>query len=250
MVVYPFVRVTGQVESSHPGPEHSASETEILMRQSPVGERIRQRTLSANVKAAERFFTRHLPAGWKFTTSERQVLLRRVAPVYALAVEPQDYLTSSKSTLLKRAKTSGKRKDCIMEFKVERHDDDALMRQKLRLYKEIRRDTARAFDRLALKRLCGTVTPEACAKLPGQAGTAAQEFMSIRAILEDKLEAVPLYRIGTLYLFPLKHQCVTAKLDWYTINSEYPAGESIFPLEAREEIEVILRNLEQLKLSE
>jgi len=220
------------------------------MRQSTVGERIRQRTLSANVKAAELFFTRHLPPGWKFTASEKQVLLLRVAPVYALAVEPQDYLTHSKATLLQRAKSSGKRKNCTIEFRVERHDDDALMRQKLRLYKEIRRDTSRAFDRLALKRLCGTLTPEACAKLPGPAGEAAQEFVVTRAILEDKLEAVPLYRIGTLYLFPLKHQCVTANLDWYTINSEYPASESLFPLEAREEIEVILRNLEQLQLLE
>ncbi len=250
MIVYPLVRVTGQVESLRPGPEDSASETERLMRQSAVGERIRQRTLSANVKAAERFFLRHLPAGWNFTTNEKQILLRRIAPVYTLNLPPEGYLTNSKATILSRAKSSGKRKDCTIEFKVERHDDDALMRQKLRLYKEIRRDTARAFDRLALKRLCGALTPEACAKLPGKAGNAAQEFVTTRAILEEKLEVVPVYRIGTLYLFPLKHQCVTAELDWYTVNREYPADQSIFPLEAREEIEVIFRNMEQLQLIE
>lgn len=250
MIVYPLFRVTGQVESSRPGPENTSGEDEQLLRQSPVGERVRQRTLSANVRAAELFFARNLPEGWKSTTSETRILLRRVAPVYALEVESQDYLTNSKASLLQRAKNSGKRKDCTIEFKIERHDDNALVRQKLRLYKEIRRDTARAFDRLALKRLCSTLAPEACAKLPGPAGKAAQEFVVTRAILEDKLEAVPLYRIGTLYFFPLKHQCVTAKLDWYSINSEYPASESLFPLEAREEIEVILRNLEQLKFSE
>jgi hypothetical protein len=230
--------------------EEPASETETLMRQSAVGERIRQRRLSANVKAAERFFTRHLPAGWNFTASEKRIVLRRSAPVFLLAVEPQEYLTNSKATLLQRAKQSGKRKDCVITFKVERHDDDALMRQKLRLYKEIRRDIALAFERLSLKRLCGTLTPEECAISTGKAGKAAQEFLATRAILEAKLETVPIYRIGTLYLFPQKNQCITAEKDWFTTNSEFPANQSIFPLEAREEIEIILRNFDELRLWE
>lgn len=248
--------MTGQVESSSLYPvtstesQESADQTDARMRQSPLGERLRQRSLSANVKAVELFLARHLPVGWKFTASETRLLLRRVAPVYTLEVDPQDYLTNSKASLLQRAKSSGTRKDCTIEFKIERHDDNALVRQKLRLYKEIRRDTARTFDRLALKRLCGTLTPEACARLPGPAGKAAHEFVVTRARLEEKLEAVPLYRIGSLYLFPLKNQCVTAKLDWYSINDKYPASESLFPLEAREEIEVILRNLAQLQLLE
>lgn len=217
---------------------------------SAVAERIRQRQLSANARAAERFFERNLPPGWRFSLSETQLELRRLAPVFTLRVQPVDYLTLTKHALLARAKATGKRHNCTIEFKIERHDDNALIRQKLRLYNEIRRDIENTYTRLKLRQRCAGMTLDACAKVPGPTGEAAAEFLATRSILTSKLEITPLYRIGTLYLFPQKNQCVTAELDWYFTNSEYPAGEAIFPLEAREEIEVILKNLEQLKLSQ
>ncbi|MFZ5630600.1 MAG: hypothetical protein ACOY5B_15820 [Spirochaetota bacterium] len=211
---------------------------------------MRLRNLSANARALERFFERNLPPGWQYFADERQVELRRAAPVYTLAVQGEDYLTQSKYTLLNRARQAGKQHACSMQFRVERHDDNALMRQKLRLYQNVRRDIAAAYDRLQLKRHCRGRTLEECRKTPGPAADAVNEYVVTRQILADKLELAPFYRIGTLYLFPQKNQCVTAQLDWYFTNTEYPANEAIFPLEAREEIEVILKNLEQIKLWE
>lgn len=172
-----------------------------------------------------------------------------MAPVFTLQVAAEEYLTNSKHTLLNRARQAGKRHTCLIEMKVERHDDDALVRQKLRLYAETRRAIAKAGRELQRDRRCAGLAPEDCLKVAGAPGDAAREYLTNRSVLSGRLEPVPFYRIGTLYLFPQRNQCVTAQLDWYLSNTEYPANEAIFPLEAREEMEVILKNLEQLKLS-
>lgn len=239
--------LSGQVQSS-PALEEELHSATPARTASPLAERLRQRQISANVKAAEKFFERNLPPGWLFAVTEQQVALWRIAPVFTMAVPPEDYLVYSKGRLLARAKATGKRHDCRIEFSVERHDDPALMRQKLRLYHEIRRDIDAAYERLHLKRLCAGMELEACAIGQNRAARAAQEFLATRRILLQKLEVTPFYRIGTLYFFPLKNQCVTPEHDWYFTNTEYPAGEDIFPLEAREEIGIILRNLAELKL--
>lgn len=242
--------MAGQVQSSANTPSGKDEVDELRQYTSPTAERVRQRRLSANQKAAESFLKRHLPLGWDFTASEKRISLLRIAPVYTLAVAREDYLTASKAVLLTRAKKSGKRHECRLEFHVERHDDAALIRQKLRLYNEIRRDINSTYDRLKLKHLCSGTTVAECKSMKGPAGEAAAEYLTTRQILLEKLEVTPFYRIGTLYLYPLKNQCVTAERDWYFTNIEYPESEAIFPLEAREEIELILRNLEQLKLSQ
>lgn len=190
-----------------------------------------------------------MPPGWKFSADEKTLSLRRLAPVYLLKVAREDYLTQSKPVLLARAKKEGNKTDCSINFRVERHDDAALVRQKLRLYAGIRHGIEEAYERLALRRHCTNDEIEDCTKKPGVPGEAAKEYLTTRRILAQKLEATPFYRIGTLYLYPLKNQCVTSNLDWYYLNETYPATESFFPLEAREEIEIILRNLQQLKLS-
>jgi hypothetical protein len=250
MVAYAALWSSGQAESSLPAIAGEELQKQNGQQPSALGERLRQRTLSANVRAAERFFERNLPPGWVFTASEKRIELRRLAPVFTLAVQPIEYLTNSKHSLLSRAKQAGKRHNCTIEFKVERHDDNALMRQKLRLYQEIRRDIEKSYERLELRRRCAGVTLEECSKIAGRTGEAAREYLATRNILIQKLEVTPLYRIGTLYLFPQKNQCVTAEYDWYYTNTEYPGDEALFPLEAREEIEIILKNLEQLKLSQ
>jgi len=216
---------------------------------SAVGERFRQRQLSANEKSIEAFFTRQLPPGWAFTANEKILVLRRKAPVYALAVAKEDYLTQSKAVMLARAKKEAKRRDCQISFRVERHDDIAIVRQKLRLYQNVQQAIAEARRRLRVDQRCFKLALEECAQLPGEQGEAASEYLRTRAILAQKSEATPFYRVGTLYLYPLKNQCVTRELDWYFINADFPEGAEIFPIEAREEIQVILRNLGQLKLA-
>ncbi|GAB4425513.1 MAG: hypothetical protein OHK0011_06740 [Turneriella sp.] len=247
MIVSSVFRLAGQAESSLPG---TAGNGQAGKLSSPVAERLRQRNLSANARALERFFERNLPPGWYYFADERQVELRRRAPVYTLAVASEDYLTQSKYTLLQRARQEGKQHICSIQFGVERHDDNALMRQKLRLYQEIRRDMEKSYERLQLRRRCAGVSLQECQKAGGTTGSAAEEYLVTRSILAEKLEITPLYRIGTLYLFPQKNQCVTPQFDWYITNTEYPANVATFPLEAREEIEVILKNLEQIKLWE
>jgi hypothetical protein len=249
MVVSPVFWLAGQAESSGSASNGQDLQDTSRQKSSALAERLRQRGLSANARAAERFFERNLPPGWGFALDETRLQLRRLAPVFTLAVQPIEYLTNSKHSLLSRARQAGKRHNCTIEFKVERHDDNALMRQKLRLYQEIRRDIDKSYERLQLRHRCAGVTLEQCSKIAGRTGEAAREYLATRNILVQKLEVTPLYRIGTLYLFPQKHQCVTAEYDWYFTNSEYPASEALFPLEAREEIEIILKNLDQLKLS-
>ena len=109
---------------------------------------MRQRKLTANEKAAELFFQRNLPPGWVYDGNEQQATLRRLAPVYTLTVPAEDYLTHSKARLLDRARNSGKKHTCEIKIKVERHDDPTRMRQKLRLYENVRRDIVSAWNRL------------------------------------------------------------------------------------------------------
>ena len=168
--------------------------------------------------------------------------------MYLLEVQREDYLTQSKPVLLARAKKEGKKKECTISFRVERHDDIAIIRQKLRLYEGIRRDIEAAYDRLSLRRVCSPDSIADCAQKRGIAGESAKEYLTTRRILAEKLEATPFYRIGTLYLFPLKNQCITSQLDWYYLNADYPESQALFPLEASEEIQILLRNLEQLRL--
>lgn len=224
------------------------SQPESEQQTSAVGERYRQRHLSANQKSIEAFFNRQLPPGWKFSADEKALTLRRLAPVYLLAVAREDYLTQSKPVLLARSKKEGTSRECRINFRVERHDDAAIVRQRLRLYQNIRAGIDEAGTRLNIKRECADYSLEECAKVKGPKGEAAAEFLKTRQILTQKLEPAPVYRIGTLYLYPLKNQCVTAALDWYFVNADYPESISIFPVEAREEIQIILRDLEQLRL--
>lgn len=245
MIVSRTAWLPGQVQSS---PMTDEALQQSSPSPSPLAERLRQQQISANVKAAEQFFTRNLPPGWRFAVTERQVVLWRIAPIFTLAVPSEDYLLLTKGQLLAKAKTAGKRHDCRIAFAVERHDDPALMRQKLRLYQEIRRDIDAAYDRLRLKYLCSGVELAACAIGENRAAQAAREFLRTRELLTQKLEITPLYRIGTLYFFPQKNQCVTPPHDWYFTNTQYPAGEDIFPFEAREEITIILRNLDEIRL--
>lgn len=215
---------------------------------SAVAERYRQRQVTANQKSIEAFFSRNLPPGWRFSADEKTLQLRRIAPVYLLTVQREDYLTQSKPVLLARAKKEGKKTECVINFRVERHDDVAIIRQKLRLYEGIRRDIETAYNRLAPERLCAPDSIADCAQKRGAAADSAKEYLVTQRILAEKLEATPFYRIGTLYLFPLKNQCITSRLDWYYLNTDFPESHSLFPLEAREEMQIILRNLEQLRL--
>jgi len=213
-----------------------------------LAERIRQRHLTANEKALERFFQRSLPPGWVFNGNEKQLTLKRQAPVYLINIPSDEARNLSKGTLLTLAKKNGRKIDCTITFKLERHDDIALVRQKVRLFKEIRKDITRAYERLNLKRLCQGIPAVECSLSTGPARDAAIEFLGTRQILTQKLEITPLYRIGTLYLYPLKDQCVTPRDDWYVTNQLVKETDRIMPFEAGEELEIIFRNLEQVKL--
>lgn len=135
--------------------------------------------------------------------------------------------------LLAHAHKNGRKTDCQVEFKIERHDDPALVRQKVRLFKEIRADIEGARRKPA--------------QAAGNAAGPTAEFETTRKILAEKLEIAPLYRIGTLYLYPKKNQCILPRLDWYVVNSLIGDEERVLPFEAGEEIEIIYRNMEQLK---
>ncbi len=154
----------------------------------------------------------------------------------------------SKSALLTLARRVGRKTQCRIEFVAERHDDVAIIRQKIRLYKETRRDIEQAYARLKVRHLCRRQSVQECSLETGKAGEAAKEYLTTRQILIDKLEITPLYRIGTLYLYPKKNQCLPAKNDWYLTNTLVPEGTQLLPLEAREEVGIVLRNLDQLKL--
>lgn len=206
--------------------------------------------MSANERLAQRFLKRALPLGWSFEVSEKEILLNRKSPVYLLSVAPQDKLTQSKAKLLERAKNEGAKKNCIIRFQVERHDDKVLVLKKLRLYQGIKRSIADTAHRLKIRQHCNSLTLAECAQVPGEPGEAAQEFLVTQKILIEKLELTPLYRIGTLYLYPMKNQCVTPQRDWYVTNTEFPETLSLFPLEAQDEIATILRNFEDILLSE
>lgn len=217
---------------------------------SVVSERHRKRKLSANERALEEFFLRNLPPGWGFRFEDRLLTVSRTAPVYILPVTDAEVSLLSKAALLTLARRTGKKTDCRIEFIAERHDDVAIIRQKIRLYKEIRRDIEQAYVRLNLRHLCQRQSVQECSIETNKAGDAAKEYLTTRQILIDKLEITPFYRIGTLYIYPKKDQCLPAKNDWYMTNTQVPEGTQFLPLEAREEVEIVLRNLEQLKLWE
>ena len=233
-----------------PGQPQTIATEGDAQRASPsvLSERHRKRKLSANERALEEFFQRNLPQGWNFQFDGAILSLRRIAPVYLLKKSEAEINLLSKSVLLKLAHSEGIKNACHINFKVERHDDVAIVRQRIRLYKEIRRDIEAAHNRLRLRHLCGSATVEECAIDTGQTGEAAREFLTTRQILIDKLEITPIYRIGTLYVYPRKDQCVPEKSDWYVTNKLVPAGTQLLPFEAAEEVEIILRNIEQLKL--
>lgn len=214
----------------------------------PIAERIRQRDLSANEKALGLFFERNLPPGWIFESQEKSLTLRKVAPVYLLALPLDEFRNLSKPVLLTLAKKQGKKIDCTIGFRIERHDDIAIVRQRVRLFKEIRADVKKAYDRLKLKYLCRGWTPVECSLTHGAGRDPALEYLTTRDILSKKLEVTPLYRIGTLYLYPLKDQCVPPQADWYLTNTQIKQTDHLLPFEAGEELEIILRNLEQVKL--
>lgn len=137
---------------------------------------------------------------------------------------------------------------CSIEFLTERHDDAVLVRQSIRQYKTIRADIAAAYAQLNLKHRCAEKTPSECAAEKGDSGDAAREFLRTRKILNQKLAVTPLYRIGTLYLYPKKDQCVLPTLDWYVENAVVKESTRLLPFEAAEEIALIFRNLETLRL--
>lgn len=168
--------------------------------------------------------------------------------MYLLALPREEYQILSKSSLLRRAHAEGKKLTCAIEFMVERHDDAVLVRQSIRQYKTIRTDIAAAYARLNLKHGCADKTLVECADGKGASGAAAREFLRTRKILNQKLAITPLYRIGTLYLYPKKDQCVLPTLDWYVENTVVNESEHMLPFEAAEEIELIFRNLETLRL--
>lgn len=233
-------RLTGQQESS---------ESEIAPDlRSPTAERYRQRHLSANQKAVDSFYQRNLPPGFVFTYHASNLKITRVAPTYVLQLPPEETHGLAKTALLKLARTRGKKTNCEIQFRVERHDDAALVRQKLKLYKGVLHDIEAAYTRLNLKHLCRGVSLADCSMVKGTAGEAAQEFLATRKILGEKIEVTPLYRIGTLYLYPLRNQCIPDSYDWYVTNETVPLGALLLPLEAAEEVQIILRNMEQLKL--
>ncbi|MBX3722922.1 MAG: hypothetical protein KF713_13865 [Turneriella sp.] len=215
-----------------------------------IAERERRRKLSANEKAMQAFFERNLPPGWKFTAAEKTLTLTREAPVYLFNIPSDELRILSKPALLTLAKQKGKKTACSMQFKIERHDDIAIVRQRVRLYKEIRADIDKAYNRLNLKHLCRGWTPVECSLTQGQGRKPALEFLATRNILIQKLELTPVYRLGTLYLYPQRNQCVLPQHDWYISNMLFTDTTRLLPLEAGEEIEIILRNMQQLTLWE
>lgn len=242
--------MAGQPQTSGNSPAESVTAPAAQGKKSALAERHRKRKLSANERALEEFFLRNLPPGWSFTFADRLLSLSRIAPVYILPQSDAEVSLLSKSALLTLARRVGAKTDCRIEFIAERHDDVAIVRQKIRLYKEIRLDIKQAYTRLNLRHLCASITVRECAVGSGSAAEAAREYLTTRQTLLDKLELTPFYRIGTLYLYSKKNQCVPAKNDWYLTNSLVPEGVQFLPLEAREEVEIILRNLDQLKLWE
>ncbi len=236
MVVAFSARLTGQGETN-PGEKLS-----------PTAERYRARQLSANEKAIESFYHRNLPPGFRFTYKDANLTISRIAPAFVLQLPPEDTRNLAKAPLLQLARNRGKKIVCALQFRVERHDDVALVRQKLLLFKRARTDIEAAYTRLNLKHLCRGISLAKCSALAGNAGKNAREFMTTRKILGEKIEVTPLYRIGTLYLYPLRNQCVPDGDDWYVTNETVPLGALLLPLEAAEEVQIILRNMEQLKL--
>lgn len=198
----------------------------------------------------EAFFTRNLPPSWRFRFQDKTLTLTRDAPVYLVDMPTDELRILSKPALLAIAKQRGKKTACGMEFKIERHDDIAIVRQRVRLYKEIRADIDKAYDRLNMKHVCRGWTPVECSLTQGRGREPALEFLTTRNILVQKLEPTPFYRLGTLYLYPQKNQCVLPQLDWYISNMLFSGTTRLLPLEAGEEIEIILRNLQQLTLWE
>ncbi|MBV6493750.1 MAG: hypothetical protein LDLANPLL_01773 [Turneriella sp.] len=217
---------------------------------SPLAERIRESYLSANERALEHFFKKNLPPQWKSIANKTILTLKRKAPVYIL---PNTYTVPPLTTnagYLALAKKNGRKDTCEIQFRIERHDDVALIRQKVRLYKEIRQDIEKAYERLQLKFLCRGISAVECSISGGKGKNAALEYLRTRGILAQKLEVTPLYRVGTLYLYPLKNQCVTPEHDWYVTNTKLSESDTLLPFEAREEIQIILKNMENIKFWE
>lgn len=143
--------------------------------------------------------------------------------MYLTEISPLDLRILNNADLLARARREGKKVTCSLHFRVERHDDVALVRQKIRLFQETRARVK------ALK-------PEP-----------KEENLAQKKILTEKLELAPFYRIGTLYLYPEKDQCIPRKLDWYFTSKLLTDTMTIIPFEAREEIEIIHENLRALE---
>jgi len=251
MVLASLSRLPGQPQTtSPPAPLSIKWRGGEPLRGDGVAERHRKRKLSANERALEEFFLRNLPPGWKFQFEGHLLSVMRIAPVFILQQSDAEVSLLSKAALLKLGREKGEKLECRIDFTAERHDDVAIVRQKIRLYKEIRRDIELAYVRLNLRHLCQRQSVQECSLETNKTGEAAKEYLTIRQILIDKLELTPLYRIGTLYLYPKKNQCLPAKNDWYMTNTQVGEGTQFLPLEAREEVEIVLRNLEQLKLWE
>jgi hypothetical protein len=226
----------------------SSESPDLEAYKSPLAERLRRRRLSANERALEAYFERSLPQGWTFTYKAKVLRLSRKAPVYLLALPETLIRRMPKGEALTRAHREGRKINCQIDFLVERHDDVAIVRQKIRLYKEIRDELKHSYDRLHIGRQCAGSDLEECKQRPGSAGESAKEFITTRKILSEKIELAPLYRIGTLYLYPLKNQCVTGSIDWYFTNQQITDKDRVLPFEAEEEIGIVIRNLEQLRL--
>jgi len=178
---------------------------------------------SANEKALSVFFKKILPPGWRYSGSEKEIKLERLAAIFVTEIPPLDLRILSNAQLIERARREGKKTQCTLTFRVERHDDTAIVRQKVRLSQEVR-------DRVRVLKL----EPK-------------KEFEATKKILTEKLEAVPFYRIGTLYLYPRQNQCITHALDWYFSNTLVSTTATILPHEAREEIEIIYASLSAIE---
>ncbi|HRP68612.1 MAG TPA: hypothetical protein PLY93_03695 [Turneriella sp.] len=197
-----------------------------------------------------RFFKRNLPFTWRFTSTEKSLTLERNAPVYILSHAHNTEILNTKASLLSYAKKKGHPTVCAIRFRLERHDDIAVVRQKVRLCQEIRQNLENTYNRLNLKFLCRYQTITECSLSSGQGKEAALEYLRTKKIVTEKLEPVPLYRIGTFYLYPLKHQCVTPNHDWYFENTMIGADDILLPYEAQEEIQIILKNIDELRFWE
>jgi len=168
-----------------------------------------------------------------YEITEKSLTLRRKSVIYLHHFSQEDLKFQPKNLLLSEAKKNGKKMSCVIEFQIERHDDRLPVRERLKEFKRIR-------EQLEILR-------EHFSKRAG--GLESDEYQKTRKILIQKLRPAPMYRILQIYLYPQKNQCVTPEEDWF-VENQFRGTSAYMPAETDEEIRLILKNLDQIRLTD